>query len=271
MKFKQFLLLLVIFVCFACSKEQVTSFIEHKTKEIFVIYLKGDWCPTCNKIDPALNAAEEFFANREGIIYLVFDQTSEATIQESARLAKQYGLEDIFEHERHTGEVLFVDQVSKKILTRFYGVNEKRIYIQASEDLMNGAQVADIKAETVSYERSKPSLEEIKSAKLFVIDIHHDLCSACSITAPIFEEVSRNFQKKSFVSFFSFDLTNRESIADTRRLVKELGLEEIYNSEKQTGKVLFVNAKTKEIIASLVQEKDPQVYYDMVKKLKKKL
>jgi thiol-disulfide isomerase/thioredoxin len=271
MKFRQFLFLLVIFVCFACSKVQEIDFIQKNTKEIFVIYIKGDWCPTCKKIDKSLHAAKEFFVNRKGIIYLVFDQTSEATIQESAQLAKEYDLEDIFEHERHTGEVLFVDRASKKILTRFYGVNEKRIYIQASEDLMNGAQVGDIKAETMYYERNNPSLEEIKSAKLFVIDIHHDLCSACSITAPIFEEVARTFQKKNYVSFFSFDLTNRETIADTRKLAKELGLEEIYNTEKQTGKVIFVNAKTKEIMASLVQEKNPEVYYDMVKKLKKKL
>jgi thiol-disulfide isomerase/thioredoxin len=270
MKFKQLLLVLISFFCFACSKD-ITEHRETTTRELFVIYLKGEWCATCNKIDPALDAIQDFLNSRKSVTYLVFDQTNEATILASAKLAKQHGLEDVFEHERHTGEVIFVDNASKTVLTRFFGVNEKRIYTQAIEDLLNGAQVADIKSEPRSYERSKPSLEEIQAAKLYAIDIHHDMCSGCAITAPVFEKVAKSFQKKNFISFFSFDLTNRETIAEARKLAKELGLEEIYNTEKHTGKVIFVNAKTKEIMASLVLEKNPEVYYDMVKKLKKKL
>jgi len=268
MKFNHSLLVFLTLLLVSCSQGNKVAN-ETKAKELYVVHIHGEWCKTCEKIDEIIHSAEEYFKSRDHVEYLVFDQTHETTLKDSAKLAKEKGLEDIFENERHTGEVLYIDKASKKVLTRFYGVTEKGIYIQATEDLLNGAEVASIEAPRKLYELSKPPIDEIKEAKLYVVDVHHDMCVGCETTAPVFEAVADKYDRKEYVSFFTFDLTNPETIEETRELAKELGIEEIYNNQKHTGEVLFIDAKNKEILDTLVLEEDPDVYHRLIKKLKK--
>lgn len=268
MRLKYLFLVFIASFLVSCSKEK-EEIVDTGARELYVVHIHGEWCDTCEKIDEVIHSAEEYFKTRDGVEYLVFDESHATTLSDTAKLAAEKGLEDIFENERHTGEVLYIDKNSKEILTRFYGVGEKGIYIQATEDLLNGAEVASIEAESKTYELSKPPLEEIQEAKLYVVDIHHDKCGCCSITAPIFEEVAKKYKKKDYVSFFTFDLTDRATIAETRELAQQLGIEEIYNDQKHTGEVLFIDAKNKEVLDTLIMEKDPDVYHDLIKKLKK--
>lgn len=236
---------------------------------IYVIHIHGDWCGTCQKIDNAIDRAEEYFKTRNDIEYLEFDQTISNTLADSLKLAQEKGLEQIYEDERHTGEVLYVDKESKKILTRFYGVNEKRIYIQAAKDILAGAEVANILSQRNSISLGKPEIEEAKKAKLFVVDIHHNQCAGCATVAPVFKKVAEKYKNKNYISFFTFDLSNHDSIDETRTFARELGIEEIYDSNKHTGEVLFIDAKNKELLDTLVLEEDPDVYHKLIKKLKK--
>lgn len=268
MRFKHLFLVFITSFLVSCTKEnKIVS--ETKAKELYVVHIHGEWCKTCEKVDEIIHSAEEYFKSRDHVEYLVFDESHATTLKDSAKLAEEKGLEDIFEHERHTGEVLYIDKASKKVLTRFYGVTEKGIYIQATEDLLNGAEVASIEAERKLYELSKPPIDEIKEAKLYVVDVHHDMCGGCATTAPVFEEVADKYDRKEYVSFFTFDLTTRETIEETRKLAEELGIEEIYNNQKHTGEVLFIDAQNKQVLDTLVLEEDPDVYHKLIKRLKK--
>ena len=240
-------------------------------RKLFVVHIHGDWCKTCSKIDSIIHQTEDYWTKRNNVEYLVFDETNPAKIKTSAEIAKKFNLSDHFENERHTGELLFIDQDSKKILTKFYGVDSQEQYIEATEELLKGNEVASILAKRRSYQLSKPSKKEIQKAKLLVIDIHHDMCGGCSITAPIFEEVAKDYIKDKRVCFMTFDLSDRTTTKATRELAQELGLEEIYNNQKHTGEVLFVNRKDNEILDKLILERDKQVYHDLIKKLKKQV
>ena len=65
-------------------------------------------------------------------------------------------------------KVLFVDKESKKVLTRFYGVDDPEVYKDSTEKLLLGMEVADRKAHKRDYILSKPSAERAKKAKLYV-------------------------------------------------------------------------------------------------------
>ncbi len=235
-------------------------------RKIYAIHIHGDWCSTCALVDKVVHQAFTELKNKN-IEFIVFDETDPISVMESEKIAKAKQLEEIFEFERHTGELLYVDQVSKNILTRFYGVNSKAQYQKAAQDLVDGKEVANIEAKLRNYQLSKPELEEIKKAKLLAIDLHHDRCGGCSITTPVFEKVAKSYKKNKDVAFMTFDLTNDETIKYTQNLASELGLEKIYREQKHTGEVLFVDAKKKEIMASLVLEQDETKYHSLIERL----
>ncbi len=252
----------------SCSKLNISS---KANRELFAVHIHGDWCKTCNKIDTVIHSLEPFFKENPKVSYVVFDETNEQTVKESAAHAAKLGLTDLFEHERHTGELLFVDKKSKKILTKFYGIEDSETYKDAVSKLLIGNNVQSILKAPKEYFLSKPPLEEIKKAKLYVIDIHHDMCGSCEVTAPIFEDVARRYLKNNQISFFTFDLSTPRTVDDTRKLAEALGINKIYESQKHTGEVLFVNAMKKEIIDRLVMEENKRTYYKKIRSLLKEI
>ncbi len=264
------LCLFLITGCCCMNSCPVPSTIQDARK-LFVVHIHGDWCKTCGSIDSIIHETEDYWTKRDNVEYLVFDETNPAKIKASAAIAMKLNLADHFENERHTGELLFIDQDTKKILTKFYGVASQEQYIEATEELLKGNEVASILAKRRNYQLSKPTKKEIQKAKLLVIDIHHDMCGGCSITAPVFEEVAKDYIKDKRVCFMTFDLSDRTTTKATRELAQELEIEEIYNNQKHTGEVLFVKRKNNEILDKLILERDIQVYHDLIKKLKKQV
>ena len=253
-------LILLLSGCCPCWKD--TS-----KKELFVIHIHGDWCKTCDKVDPVVHSLQSYFEGKKGVQYLVFDETSPESLAKSKELATTLGLQDVFEYERHTGGAVFVDKKTKKVLAALCGVTDKEKYIEATEKLLKGEDIKSIDKEPARYKLSKPPLEKIKQAKLYVIDIHHDKCSTCAITAPIFEEVAEGYKKSSVVSFFTFDLSTPKTIDQTKKLAKALDIENIYNLHKHTGEVLFVDVKKKEIVNSLVAETNKKKYKEIIERI----
>lgn len=258
---KVLLLSFFILLLSSCSN------LSQKPIELFIIHIHGDWCNTCSQLDSVIHEAANQFNDRKNIKYLIFDETNPESLQKTAKLAKEYGLEELYENERHTGEVLYVDPTKKEVVVRYYGVDKVEQYVKAADDLLAGKDVASIEAKRREYDLSKPEAEIIKQAKLFVIDIHHDMCGGCSITAPIFEEVAKDYVEDQDVCFFTFDLTTPETVKETRELAQELDIEKIYNEQKHTGEVLFVNPETKEIVATLVLEKNKDRYHECIKEI----
>lgn len=222
---------------------------------------------TCATVDPVIHSLDTYFKEKRGVEYIVFDETNPYSIEESKRNATRLGLDNLFEYQRHTGEVLFVDKNSKDILSVFAGVGSKEKYIDATEKLLNGEEVTSVEKGAKSYRLSKPPIEKIKAAKVYVIDIHHDKCGTCSVTAPVFEKVAEQYSNNPDISFFTFDLSTPKTIDKTRELAQVLGLTRIYDKYKHTGEVLFVDAKTKNIENSLIAETSVVRYHEIIDRL----
>lgn len=258
-------LLSFIFSLASCSTSDILS--SHSETKLYMINIYGGWCKTCSRVEPAIKKIQQQIKNTAGLKYLVFDQTNPETLLGSEKLSVKYGLEEIFEVERHTGEVIFVDAKTKEVLTRFYGVDDSNIYWAAIRKLMSGESFESITAERKEYILSKPALAEIQQAKLYVVDIHHDMCGGCAITAPVFEEVALEYKNDLDVSFFTFDLTSPETVKETSKLAEDLGIYQIYKSHKHTGEVLFIDAKSTQILKAIALEKNKQVYHDIIAEL----
>ena len=254
-----FLSLILVIAITSCSK------IDPRKLQIVNIY--GQWCKTCNITDPVFQKLQHKYRKDKNLQFLVFDETDEVSLGRTEKIARENGLEALYEHERHTGEVLFVDTETKNVLARFYGVDDLKKYTKAISDLRAGKEIESIEAQYKSYDLSKPEAKDVHQADLLVVDIHHDLCGGCAVTAPIFEEVAKDFVNNRKVCFMTFDLTTNETVDQTRQLAAKTGLEEIYNTHKHTGEVLFINNKTKEIVGNLLLEKDKEKYYDLINEL----
>ncbi|NQY79628.1 MAG: hypothetical protein HRT47_04880 [Candidatus Caenarcaniphilales bacterium] len=202
-----------------------------------------------------------------GLKYLKFDQSNPETLLISEKLAKKHGLEEIFEVERHTGEVIFIAADKRTVLARFYGVDDSKVYMAAVKKLIRGESFESMPAKRKEYSLSKPSVEEIKKAKLYVVDIHHDMCGGCATTAPVFEEVALDYKENSDVSFFTFDLSSPETVKETAKLATELGIYDIYKTHKHTGEVLFIDAGSKEIVRTIALEENHEVYYRIIREI----
>jgi len=235
--------------------------------QLYLVHIHGDWCNTCKRIDNVIHKVGEHYQDDKEVKFVIFDETSPESVAKSAQLAENLGLEDVFEHQRHTGEVLYVDASSKKVLTKFYGVGEEQEYIISASKILAGKQVPDRLPNPPAYELSKPGLDRLTKAKLYVVDIHHDMCGSCAVTAPVFEEVAEDYANDPDVVFMTFDLTTPRTIDETRELVTKVGLKDIYDARKHTGEVLFVSAADKKLEATLVMERDQEVYHQCIKKL----
>jgi thiol-disulfide isomerase/thioredoxin len=253
------------------SSSEKSDNLQKNSNGLFVVHIHGDWCKTCASIDSPIHSVEPYFEAKNNVEYLIFDQTSASKIHESLAMAKGYGLANLFEHQRHTGEVIFVDKKTKKILTKVYGVVSAEKYQEITEKLLNGEAVPSILAQRKNYDLSKPEFDEAAMADLLVIDIHHDMCGGCVTTAPVFEEVAHKYRNKEEVCFLTFDLTTPKTVDDSRNLARSLGIESIYNTHKHTGEVLFVDLKSKKVLGSLITETDKDKYYELVKEYRKQI
>lgn len=254
MKFKTLIFILwIAFVGIASAKPS----------RFFVVHIHGDWCPTCVRIDPTVH---RFIGslNAKDVQGVIFDESTPESLIQSQKTAAELGLMDIFEYERHTGEVLFINAETKQVVTRFAGVYQYEAYQQAVADLLAGKAVANREKEHRSYVLSKPKASQILGHKVYIIDVHHDLCGTCQKTVPIFEACAEAYRNDPDIVFFTFDLSDRSKIEASRNLANELGLLSIFNSQKHTGEVLFVSAKDKSIKGRLVAPEEPAEFQSLI-------
>ncbi len=89
------------------------------------------------------------------------------------------------------------------------------------------------------------SAQEKESPRLYAVMFHADYCSACKAISPTISTLKEDLNGKD-VKFVKFDLTNKESEAKSKELAKSLGLSTVLESNRGTGYVVLVDAKTKE-------------------------
>lgn len=106
--------------------------------------------------------------------------------------------------------------------------------------------------ETVETIRS----ESLPGADIIVLKFSADWCRPSMEMAPMYAELSRDFDTHR-VLFVELDLTDTESIAQSKYLVMALGIENVWNVQGGiTGELLYVDASTREIISTFNAEHD---------------
>ncbi len=87
--------------------------------------------------------------------------------------------------------------------------------------------------------------QQADAPKLYAVVFHADYCSACKAIGPTVMALKENLNDQE-VEFVKIDLTSDESKSKSEKLAKNLGLSKIIESNKGTGYVVLVDAKTKE-------------------------
>jgi hypothetical protein len=87
----------------------------------YVIRLHARWCPICFATRGAWAATQAAYTGK--VNFVVFDFTSDASTESSRAMARQIGLDGVFnDHEGETGGVLVVDGASKTERESLHGV-----------------------------------------------------------------------------------------------------------------------------------------------------
>ncbi len=95
-----------------------------------IVLFYADWCPSCKILLPRLNDAISDLENKDIIRIVKFDFSNDLTQVESAGLAGEHGLSDIYnEYSPGTGFAILVDQDIEIYEQKRLTVNDSTIQI----------------------------------------------------------------------------------------------------------------------------------------------
>ena len=98
--------------------------------------------------------------------------------------------------------------------------------------------------------------ELLPAADIIVLKFHADWCRPSLVISPMYVELKRKFEVQD-VLFINLNLTDDESLAQSKYLVSALGIEDVWNKHGGiTGELLYVDASTREIITSFNAENE---------------
>lgn len=89
--------------------------------------------------------------------------------------------------------------------------------------------------------------------RIIAVRIRHDMCPFCKGFDSQFPELIRKTKEDS-VLFVTLDMTNETTQQQAAMLVSALGLERVWTGDlSKMGTIVFVNAKTKQIVSTAYQ------------------
>lgn len=118
----------------------------------------------------------------------------------------------------------------------------------------------------LSQDEIQTTVSKAKNSKIIVLDVYHNRCESCKQIEPIIEKLRSDYAGNSDLAFLKYDLSNPFTIFDSRKIAKELNLENIYKVQRFSGVVLIIDSKTNEILDTLISESDIQKYYGTIQK-----
>ena len=86
--------------------------------------------------------------------------------------------------------------------------------------------------------------------KVIAAKFHSDNCGSCKVMAPAVGEVKSQYGEGD-VLFVTFDRTSETTSNQSKLLAHALGLGDIYDATAKTGKVLLIDADSKEVRGTL--------------------
>ena len=95
--------------------------------------------------------------------------------------------------------------------------------------------------------RTENALARQLQGKPVVVDIYASWCPACRNIAPTLSQLKQKYKNK--VNFVVLDVRDRESVGDSNRMAKNLGLSQFFNAHKaQTSTVAIIDPRTGKIL-----------------------
>lgn len=115
-------------------------------------------------------------------------------------------------------------------------------------------------------EQTQKLINQVQNSKLIILDIYHNRCESCKFIEPVIEELQANYSKNPNISFLRYDLSNSFTIFKSRKIAKEIGIENIYKTQRYSGVVLLIDTKDKQVLDTLIAEYNIERYNQIIEK-----
>jgi thiol-disulfide isomerase/thioredoxin len=107
--------------------------------------------------------------------------------------------------------------------------------------------------------RSENALARQLQGKPVVVDIYASWCPACRNIAPTLFQLKQKYKNK--VNFVVLDVRDRESVVDSNRMARKLGLTQFFNTHKaQTSTVAIIDPSTGKVLKQFRNNSDIAEY-----------
>ncbi|MBI3590971.1 MAG: thioredoxin family protein [Candidatus Melainabacteria bacterium] len=117
-----------------------------------------------------------------------------------------------------------------------------------------------------SPEEIEKITKKVNNSKLILLDIYHDRCESCKYIDPVIEKLKVKYSDNPAIVFLRYDISNPFTIFDSRKIAKQVGLENIYRAQRFSGIVLFIDAKNKQTSDTLISEYNLDKYIEIIEK-----
>ena len=108
---------------------------DAKETKLYAVKFHADYCGHCKKLTPSLETLNTKLEG-EGVEFVKFDLTSDASKAESKKMAEKLGLEDIYNSNKGTGYVLLVQADSKETVGKLTSMqSEDDMYSSIKKNL----------------------------------------------------------------------------------------------------------------------------------------
>jgi thiol-disulfide isomerase/thioredoxin len=107
--------------------------------------------------------------------------------------------------------------------------------------------------------KAENALARQLQGKPVVVDIYASWCPACRNIAPVLSQLKQQYKNK--VNFVVLDVRDRESVADSNKMARKLGLTQFFNTHKaQTSTVAIIDPGTGKILKQFRNNTDLAEY-----------
>jgi thiol-disulfide isomerase/thioredoxin len=100
--------------------------------------------------------------------------------------------------------------------------------------------------------------EASSPTKPFVVKLHAQWCAVCVITTSVWSQIQEEYAGR--VNFLVLDFTDEQTTDASEAAAERVGLKRIFDEAGATGIVLVVDARTKEVTASIGGSRDVTEY-----------
>ena len=117
----------------------------------------------------------------------------------------------------------------------------------------------------ISEEDIQKIVTKVNNSRLIILDVYHNNCSDCKLIEPVIKKLENDYSINKDIAFLKYDLSSPVTIFKSKQIAKALGLEHIYNLQKYSGVVLFIDSKKKHVMDTLITVYDEKKYNEVIK------